>query len=44
MTIGTYDYSNGDKYVGQWLDNNKDGKGKQILIYRCLKICEWRKV
>lgn len=26
--VGTQDYNNGDKYIGEWKDNKKDGKGK----------------
>lgn len=28
--FGTYDYSNGDKYIGNWKDDVRDGHGKYI--------------
>jgi len=27
---GTYYFANGDRYEGEWVDNNRHGKGKLI--------------
>ena len=32
---GTLNYSNGDKYNGEWKNNMKHGNGKNIIIVRC---------
>lgn len=38
IVVGTFLSNKGDKYVGDWKDDKKDGKGKRL--FKCLGVLE----
>ncbi|MFL2813150.1 MAG: hypothetical protein ACJ0BU_00115 [Candidatus Puniceispirillales bacterium] len=41
--FGTYTYSNGDKYVGEWKDDKRNGQGTYIYAGENYRVVgEWR--